>query len=375
MRQPEITDTTRGIAALRRIQALSPASRTTPSSLKHRVSRYAEVCGTLSRFLRLAPLIQSTEPVACARASISAHMADMHQSPRAHRAHLVTRASGLLVWTALLTGACAPAAPIAEDPTVFGGQGAALTTPKQIPLSAAPAEPDNDPCTAGAPPADHALLDDFEDGDNKVFKAFHREGWLYVATDDSPGQVFPPKGDMRPERLPDASVPDQQFALHGTASGFNAWGVTWGTTLRWVGEGSKCPLNVENFAGIRFRARGKGSLFVRFGTWDTVPPEFEGKCKNRCWDAHSKRVYFTDEWQQQVVLWSQLQQAGWGTEARFDTKHVLNLNFAAEAKDQPVDFWIDDLEFITAEQVANPHIHPTHDTTAPVTPDQTPGAH
>jgi hypothetical protein len=213
---------------------------------------------------------------------------------------------------------------------------------------------------------DRTLIDDFEDGDHKIFKAFQREGWLYVAADDSPGQVSPPVGELRPERLAaEGGSPDQLFALHGSASSFTAWGVVWGTTLRWVGEGNKCPLNVSNFAGIRFRARGKGSLSVRLGTWDTVPTEFDGKCKNRCWDTHSKRVFFSDDWQVNVVLWDQLQQFGWGTQARFDPKHVLNINFSADAKDLPVDFWIDDLEFISAEQAANPHIQPTHDAPAP----------
>jgi hypothetical protein len=279
-------------------------------------------------------------------------MANMLVLAVRHSPHVVTT-SALLLLATLAAPGCAPSAASGE-PAVFGGEGAQISTPKQTPLSEAPAEPDSSPCAAGAPAATHALIDDFEDGDNKIFKAFQREGWLYVAADDTPGQVFPPRGELNPTRLADASTPEQQFALHGTASGFTAWGVTWGTTLRWVTEGAKCPLNVSNFAGVRFRARGKGSLHVRFGTWDTVPPEFEGKCKNRCWDAHSKRVFFSDGWQTHVVLWDQLQQGGWGTEALFDKKHVLNLNLAAESKDMPVDFWIDDIEFITAEQASTP---------------------
>ncbi|HEX2731521.1 MAG TPA: hypothetical protein VHM70_07955 [Polyangiaceae bacterium] len=255
-----------------------------------------------------------------------------------------------------LCASCAPAQSSASPVAVFGGEGARLSEPKQIPLEKAPPETSTGPCQAGAPPADRALIDDFEDGDNKIFKAFQREGWLYVAADDTPGESFPPVGTLKPTELPaDSALSDQRFALHGTGSGHSAWGVIWGMTLRWVGEGSKCPLNVSGFEGLRFRAKGKGSLTVRLGTWDTVPGEYEGKCKNRCWDEHGKRVFLSDSWQVYTVLWDQLQQEGWGAEARFDPKHVLHLNFAAGPKDLPIDFWLDDLEFLSAEQVANPH--------------------
>jgi hypothetical protein len=73
----------------------------------------------------------------------------------------------------------------------------------------------------------------------------------------------------------------------------------------------------------------------------------------------------TDTWQTQIVLWEQLQQGGWGTQARFDPKHVLNLNLAADAKDMPIELWVDDVEFITAEQAARPQPQPTTETPTP----------
>jgi hypothetical protein len=202
------------------------------------------------------------------------------------------------------------------------------------------------------------LLDDFEDGDNKIFKAYRREGWLYVATDDTVGQANPARGDLRPVRLPDPeATPDQQFALHVAAEGYSDWGVVWGTTLKWVGDGLKCPLNASGFAGLSFRAKGKGSVSVKVGTVDTVPGEFEGRCKRRCWDTHHKRIFLGDDWQIYTVAWQQLQQQGWGQEAKFDPTQLVNLNFAADSKDLPVEMWLDDLAFVSADQLAQP-AHP-----------------
>jgi hypothetical protein len=198
------------------------------------------------------------------------------------------------------------------------------------------------------------LIDDFEDGDNKIFKGFAREGWLYVATDDTAGKASPPRGDLRPVRLPEGEASaDQQFAVHATAEGYSDWGVVWGTTLKWLGDGYKCPFNASAFAGLRFRAKGKGSVAVKLGTLDTVPGEYEGRCRERCWDTHGKRIYFAEAWQEYTITWEQLQQQGWGAEARFDPERVLNLNFSADSKDLPLDFWLDDLRFITAQELTS----------------------
>ena len=47
--------------------------------------------------------------------------------------------------------------------------------------------------------SDTALFDDFEDGDNKPFKGFEREGWWWAATDTTAdAKLLPEKGTLRP---------------------------------------------------------------------------------------------------------------------------------------------------------------------------------
>ena len=233
-------------------------------------------------------------------------------------------------------------------PPVFGGQGAVVAAPKEMPLP--PAEPTSEttgPCSDVAA-SDVSLLDDFEDGDNKLFKGFQREGWWFVATDSTEGsKVRPPAGKFAPERLPkDKASKDNLFAGHFSAEGQKEWGVVWGTTLRWVSQGVRCPLNASSFGGIRFRAKGPGSITVKFGIPATTPAEGDGACKQKCYDFHAKLVILSDRWDAYEVHFDRVQQGGWGTDARFDPSRLMSLNFAAGPKDLPVDLWVDDIEFL-----------------------------
>jgi hypothetical protein len=108
----------------------------------------------------------------------------------------------------------------AERPAVFGGEGAVVETPAEQPLPAASAPALSGPCAAARPPGDVALLDDFEDNDNKVFKAFQREGWWFSATDPTAGATLVPAGEFRPEALPETEAkPDNRYAAHLAANG------------------------------------------------------------------------------------------------------------------------------------------------------------
>jgi hypothetical protein len=63
-------------------------------------------------------------------------------------------------------------------------------------------------------------------------------------------------------------------------------------------------------------------------------------------------VILSDHWDTYVVPWNRVQQGGWGTEARFEPSRLVSLQFAADPKQLPVDFWVDDIEFVTAKPVA-----------------------
>lgn len=260
------------------------------------------------------------------------------------------------VWVLASTAACEPK-PAASPGPVFGGQtthASAQPLPSNVNDSVL-----RGPCSPAAPPGETVLIDDFEDGDNRPFKEFQREGYWYSAADTTPGEMSPKPNTFAAEALAEVeSTPQNRMAAHFTASGYADWGVVWGTSLRWVDAGVKCPFNGSNYAGVKFRAKGNGRIRVNFGIPETIPKEYDGTCTERCYDTHSRVVLLTPEWETYEVPWAQLQQWGWGTQARFDATRVLSLQFAVDGKNLPVDFWLDDVAFIEQTPTASPAAAP-----------------
>jgi hypothetical protein len=266
----------------------------------------------------------------------------------------ITRVAGVVSLAAWLI-ACS--SDQANAPPVFGGEGAVVKDERPLPpASENEVAASAGPCSKPSPAGDRALIDDFEDADNKIFKAFEREGWWYTASDGTEGEkVFPDKGTFEPVALPEAEASkENSFAAHFSAEGMKDWGVTWGPTLKWTRDGIKCPFNASAFQGVTFRAKGPAQVMVKINTPAITPPENDGTCKERCWDAHAKIVRISEGWSEYEVRWDQLQQGGWGTEARFDTARLLALNFAVDPRHMPVDFWVDDLVFIASEPADAP---------------------
>lgn len=239
---------------------------------------------------------------------------------------------------------------------MFGGQGASVEEPGEIPLAQAKPEAQaTGPCAKPAPASTFSLLEDFEDHDNQLFKVFQREGWWYTATDDTQGKVVPPKGEFAGVELEEADRADQnEYGAHLSAEGYTAWGVVWGTTLNWVDKGIKCPFNGSAFDGIRFRAKGTGTIRVNFGIPETVPKDNGGHCVGKCYDNYGKVVDLKPEWKVFTVRWDRLQQGGWGEQAPFSPERLLNLNFSADGKNLPVELWLDDIELFKKGEPTTP---------------------
>jgi len=234
--------------------------------------------------------------------------------------------------------------PEAGQPAVFGGKGAQVL---ETPLPGASAAVGSGPCAQAAPPSDVALVDDFEDDDAKPFKGYEREGWWFMASDRTPGSKLSPESKFSPERLPSAEANKENlFAAHVSASGQTEWGALFGTSLRWVKEGVRCPLNLSAFQGVKFRAKGPGTIHFKVDVPGTTPPDYGGECSKGCYDSPGKIIVLNDHWDDYVVPWDRLQQGGWGTEVRFDPARILGFGFAMDVKTLPADFWLDDLTLV-----------------------------
>jgi len=203
------------------------------------------------------------------------------------------------------------------------------------------------PCGKLGPPSDTSIIDDFEDGDDRIFKGFERDGFWFAASDKTEGSTITPNAPFAAELLPEAeSTKDNRYAAHLTASGEKNWGVVWGAALQRTTGGLKCPLNVSAFAGIKFRAKGPGMVRVSVAVPEVTPPDGGGTCKDRCYDAHAKSFLLSDHWDSYELRWEKLQQGGWGTEARFTPERIVTVGIHVDVKALPIDFWVDDLELI-----------------------------
>jgi hypothetical protein len=230
---------------------------------------------------------------------------------------------------------------------VFGGKGAQIATPDERPLPEGAGKPESlGPCGKNSPPNDTALIDDFEDGNARIFKAFERDGFWFSASDKTEGSSISPQ-PFAPELLPAAeSTKENRYAVHLAASGEKNWGVVWGAQLQWTHEGLRCPLNASSYAGVKLRAKGPGKIRVSLAVPEVQPKDGGGTCKDRCYDSHGKIVLLSDAWDTYEIRWEKLQQGGWGTEARFTPERLVNLALNVPVDALPIDIWVDDVELI-----------------------------
>ena len=236
----------------------------------------------------------------------------------------------------------------AEGPAVFGGTGASVASLDEKPLPAGAGLPQAlGPCGKVGPASDAQVIDDFEDGNDRIFKGFQRDGFWFSASDKTEGSTITPMAPFVAELLPAAeSSKENRYAAHLTAAGEKNWGVVWGATLNYTREGIKCPLNLSAFAGLRFRAKGAGTIRVSVAVPEVTPKDYGGTCDARCYDAHGKVFLLSETWDTYEMRWEKLQQGGWGTEARFTPERVLNLGINVDVKALPIDLWLDDVELI-----------------------------
>jgi hypothetical protein len=256
------------------------------------------------------------------------------------------RWSGLLLPLAMLaTPACSKQGE--PEPALFGGKGAKVGALDEKPLPDDAGRPDAlGPCGKLSPASDATLLDDFEDGDGHMFKAFERDGYWFSASDKTAGSTISPEG-FAAEQLPAAeATKENRYGAHLAATGQTSWGVVWGTQLNWTRNGIKCPLNITSFAGLKFRAKGPGRVRVALAVPEVTPKEEGGSCVDRCYDAHGKHFDLSPTWETYEMRWEKLQQGGWGAEARFTPERVVKLTISVDPKSLPVDFWVDDVELI-----------------------------
>ncbi|MCX4246981.1 CIA30 family protein [Paraliomyxa miuraensis] len=202
----------------------------------------------------------------------------------------------------------------------------------------------NDTGTSQVDIAPDDLIDDLEDGDAVIYEIGGRIGVWYAYDDGSAGTSNPAAGDGF---LPTAGGPNgSNYSAHLVGSGFSTWGAGMGFDLDNSGGATKHPFDASGYTGIAFQARGQGTIQFKAQTEAVVPTSEGGTCNagGSCNDSHATQVVLTATWQQHVIPFASLAQAGWGQGAAWDPSSLMGLQWEAPSG-SPFEIVIDDVGF------------------------------
>jgi hypothetical protein len=155
---------------------------------------------------------------------------------------------------------------------------------------------------------------------------------------DTSGGTITPSTTFAAETSPDGNG----FAAHVKGSGFTLWGAG---LLRSFDPTTMC---VAKSKGIKFRAKGPGTITFAAPVRQVLPPIDGGTCMVAadCYNGHETTVTMTASWADYSIDWTRLVQPQWGPRFAFSASDVLQLLFTARVENQPFDFWLDDLVLV-----------------------------
>jgi hypothetical protein len=191
------------------------------------------------------------------------------------------------------------------------------------------------------------LIDDMEDGDNRILPVEGRSGVWFTYNDDTAGVQFPLSANFTMQTVSsDASGGIRIASTYG--KGFTSWGAGMGFVMN-----NGCPYDATVYQGVRFYARselGQVSIFAMAPTAATTPSGNGGTCiqttPNACYDDFQTTIDLNTGWTQEYVFWSELRQQGWGTPASFDASTLMGMNFQTlNHGGDAFSFSIDDVSF------------------------------
>ncbi len=241
-------------------------------------------------------------------------------------------AIGSLLSFAQLSCSSSPPAQSPED-----ASGSNALEPAGTPV--APQKPQAE--NAGSCPGT-ALIDDFEDGDNRAVIVDGRGGYWYTYKDVS--------STVSPEGTFAASAGGaEESSFSGRMSG------TVGTEqYPYVGMGvsltePKAPYDASCCSGVSFwgkkNGEGIGQVRLKVGDWQTSPEG--GACKD-CYNDFGADFTFTEEWQKYEIEFSDMQQEPYWGEPKpsIESSAIYQLQWQVKEVGAAFDIQVDQVEFV-----------------------------
>jgi hypothetical protein len=205
-----------------------------------------------------------------------------------------------------------------------------------------------DPDAAGAGDSDAGeepldLIDDLEDGDDRIIETSGRVGFWYTINDGTGVQ------DPFPEFVPsEGGAGGSAFSARTTGSDFTDWGAKLGLDLNQETEGDVVlGYDVSGHTGIRFWARGDVQVRAVIVSASVLDEALGGRCvpaeDSACDDHYGTPVALTGEWEEYELDFSEMAQVGWGQELPLDLSSALAIEFEIATNVASFDIAIDDV--------------------------------
>jgi hypothetical protein len=184
------------------------------------------------------------------------------------------------------------------------------------------------------------IIDTLEDGDNSVCASGGRNGAWFVVGDGTGTQSPSDNADI-PTTL---SSPrgKSKVAAHSSGTGFSDWGAVLGITLV-EGDDHLEYFDATSFGGLRFHARGSGTVRVSITTGRTKPAP-DGYCEeDACHHDFRASVVLDSDWVPNLLAFDGFESNVLGAMTAQDRKEILTIEFLATSEN--FDLWVDDLGF------------------------------
>jgi hypothetical protein len=189
-----------------------------------------------------------------------------------------------------------------------------------------------------------AVLDDLEDGDDKIADVDRRGGPWYTYVDDEGSSIKAadkelPAGDLLPV---EGGASQSKYAVHVSAKLASD---KHSSTYAGVGlnlTNPIAPYDLTPATGVCFSVKGEG--FVRFQVTDVNTAPEGGRCKE-CNNHFGENLPLAPEWEEHCVKFSDLSQIyGWGErQPALSPDGALALQWLVMVPDEPCDLWLDNV--------------------------------
>lgn len=186
----------------------------------------------------------------------------------------------------------------------------------------------------------NALIEDMEDGDNRILVREGRGGYWYTSL-DAEGSVMEPSGEFK---MGSPGRAGSKYAAHMHGEMAPAGDSVYASMGFGIAD-PKGPYDASRYAGISFWA--KGPAHIRFKIPDAYTSPGGGNCQD-CYNDFGIELALTADWERYTIPFEWLsQQPGWGDpRPEVAVSELFDVQWQFGSRGRKFDVWIDDVEFI-----------------------------